>query len=174
MEIAILFVLIRLNGLFAMSEIALVTARKARPQKLVDEGNRSATAAAEHGQDRTHFLSAIQIGITSIGVRNGIVGELVPKRIGQSYRDAFARLVARPINWLAIATTLFIVLLSVFTRTLLRLLGVIPVTELKDRLTLGEVPDEGRGRYPHPRRADDAHRASSESGRFGRLGRVAL
>lgn len=176
MEIAILFALILLNGLFAMSEIALVTARKARLQKLVDEGNRSAAAAVELGQDPTRFLSTIQIGITSIGVLNGIVGEaalaaplairlaelgvpapyatygatglvvllityfsivvgeLVPKRIGQSYPETFARLVARPINWLAIATKPFVVLLSVSTRTLLRLLSVketsgSPVTE---------------------------------------------
>ena len=73
MEIAILFALILLNGLFAMSEIALVTARKARLQKLVDEGNRSAKAAVELGQDPTRFLSTIQIGITYFGVLNGIV-----------------------------------------------------------------------------------------------------
>jgi putative hemolysin len=176
MEIAILFALILLNGLFAMSEIALVTARKARLQKLVDEGNRGAAAAVELGQDPTRFLSTIQIGITSIGVLNGIVGEsalaaplavwlselgvpvryasyaatgmvvllityfsivvgeLVPKRIGQSHPETFARLAARPINWLAIATKPFVVLLSVSTRTLLRVLGVketsgSPVTE---------------------------------------------
>src|SRR5215210_9181943 len=75
MEIAILFALILLNGLFAMSEIALVTARKARLQKLIDEGDRAAAAAAKLGEDPTRFLSTIQIGITSIGVLNGIVGE---------------------------------------------------------------------------------------------------
>ena len=46
MEIAILFALILLNGVFAMSEIALVTARKARLQKLIDEGDAGAAAAA--------------------------------------------------------------------------------------------------------------------------------
>lgn len=75
MEIALLFALILLNGLFAMSEIALVTARKARLQKLIDEGDRSAAAAVKLGEDPTRFLSTIQIGITSIGVLNGIVGE---------------------------------------------------------------------------------------------------
>jgi putative hemolysin len=190
MEIALLFALILLNGLFAMSEIALVTARKARLQKLVDEGNRSAAAAVELGQDPTRFLSTIQIGITSIGVLNGIVGEaalaaplalrlsalgvpdpyasygatglvvllityfsivvgeLVPKRIGQSYPETFARLVARPINWLAIATKPFVVLLSVSTRTLLRLLGVketsgSPVTEEEIHAMLVEGTSAG-------------------------------
>lgn len=176
MEIAILFALIFLNGLFAMSEIALVTARRARLQKLVDEGDSSAAAAVKLGEDPTRFLSTIQIGITSIGVLNGIVGEaalaaplalwleslsvqqpyasytatglvvvlityfsivvgeLVPKRIGQSYPEVFARLVARPINGLASVTKPFVLLLSVSTRTLLRMMGVketsgSPVTE---------------------------------------------
>ncbi|MEZ5664383.1 MAG: hemolysin family protein [Burkholderiaceae bacterium] len=75
MEVALLFALIVLNGLFAMSEIALVTARKARLQKLIDEGDLAAAAAVKLGQDPTRFLSTIQIGITSIGVLNGIVGE---------------------------------------------------------------------------------------------------
>jgi putative hemolysin len=74
MEIPILIALILLNGVFAMSEIALVTARKARLQKLIDEGD-SAAAAAQAGEDPTRFLSTIQIGITSIGVLNGIFGE---------------------------------------------------------------------------------------------------
>ena len=176
MEIAILFALILLNGLFAMSEIALVTARKTRLQKLIDEGDSGAAAAVKLGEDPTRFLSTIQIGITSIGVLNGIVGEaalagplalwleslgvplpygnyaatglvvvlityfsivvgeLVPKRIGQSHPETFARLVARPINFLAIATKPFVLLLSTSTRTLLRLMGVketsgSPVTE---------------------------------------------
>jgi putative hemolysin len=166
MEIAILFALILLNGVFAMSEIALVTARKARLQKLVDEGNTSAIAAVKLGEDPTRFLSTIQIGITSIGVLNGIVGEaalapplaewlmtlgmqdpyasytgtglvvvlityfsivlgeLVPKRLGQANPEAVARLVAKPINWLAIATQPFVRLLSSSTKGLLRLLGV--------------------------------------------------
>lgn len=167
MEIAILFALILLNGLFAMSEIALVTARKVRLQKLVDEGDKSAAAAVKLGEDPTRFLSTIQIGITSIGVLNGIVGEaalaaplalwltslgvadpysgyaatglvvvlityfsivvgeLVPKRIGQSNPEALAPLMARPINWLAIATKPFVLFLSVSTRGLVKLIGAI-------------------------------------------------
>ena len=75
MEIAILFALILLNGVFAMSELALVSARKTRLQKLIDEGDSGAIAAAKLGEDPTRFMSTIQIGITSIGVLNGIVGE---------------------------------------------------------------------------------------------------
>ena len=75
MEIAILFALILLNGVFAMSELALVSARKTRLQKLIDEGDSGAIAAVKLGEDPTRFLSTIQIGITSIGVLNGIVGD---------------------------------------------------------------------------------------------------
>ena len=89
MEIAILFALICLNGVFAMSEIALVTARKTRMQKLVDEGDSGAAAAIKLGEDPTRFLSTIQIGITSIGVLNGIVGEsALAKPFGEWLTDA--------------------------------------------------------------------------------------
>jgi len=77
MEIPILLGLIILNGLFAMSEIALVTARKARLQKLAEDGDRSSALALQLGENPTKFLSTIQIGITSIGILNGIVGEAV-------------------------------------------------------------------------------------------------
>ena len=58
-----------------MSEIALISARKARLQKFIDDGDCKAIAAAKLGEDPTRFLSTIQISITSIGVLNGIVGE---------------------------------------------------------------------------------------------------
>ncbi len=187
MEVLILFALILLNGLFAMSEIALVTARKARLQKLIDEGDSSAAAAVALGENPTRFLSTIQIGITSIGVLNGIVGEatlaqpisawlsglglqapyagygatalvvilityfsivvgeLVPKRLGQTHPEMLARLVARPIDWLATGTKPFVYLLSASTQALLRLLGV---KEGAQRVTEEEIHallDEGRG-----------------------------
>lgn len=75
MEIPILLGLVLINGLFAMSEIALVTARTTRMQKFLEEGDKGAIAAVELGQDPTRFLSTIQIGLTSIGILNGIVGE---------------------------------------------------------------------------------------------------
>jgi putative hemolysin len=75
MDIAILFGLILLNGFFAMSEMALVASRKARLQNLAQQGDKAAATALRLGEDPTYFMSAVQIGITSIGVLNGIVGE---------------------------------------------------------------------------------------------------
>jgi putative hemolysin len=77
MEILILITLILLNGLFAMSEIALVTARRARLARLAEDGDGAAAVAIELHDEPTRFLSTIQIGITSIGILNGIVGEAV-------------------------------------------------------------------------------------------------
>ncbi len=75
MDIAILIVLILLNGVFAMSEIALVTARKSRLQRLAEDGDAAAAMAMRLGEEPTQFLSTVQIGITAIGILNGIVGE---------------------------------------------------------------------------------------------------
>ncbi|NML60215.1 HlyC/CorC family transporter [Massilia sp. RP-1-19] len=75
MEITLLFGLIILNGMFAMSEIALVTARKGRLVRLANAGDGAAQVAIELGEEPTKFLSTVQIGITSIGVLNGMVGE---------------------------------------------------------------------------------------------------
>jgi putative hemolysin len=167
MDVTLLALLILLNGLFAMSEMALTAARKARLQVMVESGEPGAQAAMDLHDNPTKFLSTVQIGITSIGVLNGIVGEaafaeplarwldaaldveaqtariaatglvvviitvltiifgeLVPKRLGQMYPETVARLVARPMNWLSTATRPLVVLLSVCTNAVLRLLGI--------------------------------------------------
>ena len=192
MEILFLFLLILLNGIFAMSEIALVTARKARLQRYIDEGDRGAIAAANVGQEPTQLLSTIQIGITSISILNGIVGEavlaepfalwlqarfaqldptmarylatglvlvgityfsivlgeLVPKRLGQINPEAVARTVARPMQWLATATKPFVKLLAGSTNLVLRLFGAHEstapaVTEEEIHAMLVEGADQG-------------------------------
>lgn len=165
MEILLLSALIILNGVFAMSEIALVTARRTRLALLADDGDRAAAVAIKLHDDPTRFLSTIQIGITSISILNGIVGqavlaaplsrwmqsvgvdaetsgiaatalvvivityfsivigELVPKRIGQFNPEDIARRVARPMNLLAILARPFVRLLSVSTNGILHLMG---------------------------------------------------
>ncbi len=190
MEIAILLGLILLNGVFAMSEIALVTARRVRLQRLADAGDASAQAAIELGDDPNRFLSTVQIGITSIGILNGIVGEatlaypfsiwlrhmgvedrvseylatvlvvvsityfsivlgeLVPKRIGQISPEPIARIVARPMLLLAAMTKPFVRLLSGSTQIVLRSFGVTErvepsVTQEEINLMLAEGSSAG-------------------------------
>jgi putative hemolysin len=75
MEILILLFLIMLNGVFAMSEMAVVSSRKARLQQLADEGRRGATAAIGLANEPSNFLSTIQVGITLIGITSGAFGE---------------------------------------------------------------------------------------------------
>ncbi len=75
MDLALLVFLILLNGAFAMSEMALTAARKARLQVMVESGESGAATAMALHDNPTKFLSVVQIGITSIGVLNGIVGE---------------------------------------------------------------------------------------------------
>ena len=68
--------LIVVNGVFAMSEIALVSSRRARLGKLAAAGDAGAVRALELAADPTRFLSTVQVGITSIGILSGAVGEL--------------------------------------------------------------------------------------------------
>jgi len=75
MDLTLLVLLILLNGLFAMSEMALTASRKARLQVMVESREPGAQAAMDLHENPTKFLSTVQIGITSIGVLNGIVGE---------------------------------------------------------------------------------------------------
>ncbi|HET9821103.1 MAG TPA: hemolysin family protein [Burkholderiaceae bacterium] len=75
MDVALLVFLILLNGVFAMSEMALTASRKARLQVMVEAGEPGAQTAIELHEKPTKFLSTVQIGITSIGILNGIVGE---------------------------------------------------------------------------------------------------
>src|SRR5690606_28790946 len=74
-DLAFVVALILLNGLFAMSEIALVTARRTRLEKLAEDGDRAARVALGLADEPTRFLSTVQIGITAIGILNGILGE---------------------------------------------------------------------------------------------------
>lgn len=75
METALLVFLILLNGAFAMAEMGLTAARRARLQVMAETGDRGATAAMALHEDPTRWLSTVQIGITSIGLLNGIVGQ---------------------------------------------------------------------------------------------------
>jgi len=73
-EIAIIFFLILANGVFAMSEIAIVAARKTRLRALKGEGQRGAAVALELSESPERLLSTIQIGITMVGLLAGAFG----------------------------------------------------------------------------------------------------
>jgi Mg2+/Co2+ transporter CorB len=164
MEMLIVACLILLNGAFAMSEVALLTARRSRLTTLARRGDALAAAAVKLSSEPTRFLSTIQIGITSIGLLTGIVseavlaaplavwlqgfgidlkvsnilataivvvsvtyvsivvGELVPKRLGQHNAEDIARRVAWPMRALAALSAPFVHLLAVSTDALLNAL----------------------------------------------------
>lgn len=73
-EVAIIFVLLLINGVFAMSELAVVAARKVRLEHRAEEGDAGAKAALELAAHPTTFLSTVQVGITLVGVLAGAFG----------------------------------------------------------------------------------------------------
>jgi putative hemolysin len=75
MEFLLIVFLTLLNGVFAMSELALAASRKARLTAMAEAGDHGASAALTLLANPNQFLSTVQVGITSIGVLNGIVGE---------------------------------------------------------------------------------------------------
>lgn len=75
MEFLILLVLILINGLFAMSEIAIVSSRKARLQQRAEAGSSGARMALKLADDPGKMLSTVQVGITTIGILSGAFGE---------------------------------------------------------------------------------------------------
>ena len=190
MDFLLIAFLTLLNGVFAMSELALAASRKARLAVMEEAGDKGAAAALLLLDKPTQFLSTVQVGITSIGVLNGIVGEaafssgvahwlqswgmtasgagiaatalvvtaitfttiifgeLVPKRIGQLHPEATARLVARPMTWLAKVARPFVGLLSFTTQSVLKLMridttGNRAVTEEEITASLEEGVDAG-------------------------------
>lgn len=113
MEIALLAFLILLNGLFAMSEMALTAARKVRLQVMVESQEAGAQAAMDLHENPTKFLSTVQIGITSIGILNGIVGEAAfSQPLAQWLVESFE--VASKLASIA-ATGLVVVIITILT-----------------------------------------------------------
>lgn len=73
-EICVILGLILVNGIFAMSEIAVVTAKKARLKKWAEEGSGSAQTALDMARNPNRFLSTVQVGITLVGIIAGAYG----------------------------------------------------------------------------------------------------
>ncbi|APW41971.1 hemolysin family protein [Rhodoferax saidenbachensis] len=191
MDFLLIIVLTLLNGAFAMSELALTASRKVRLHTMADAGDKGAKAALTLMDNPTQFLSSVQVGITSIGMLNGIVGEaafsddvarwlgatlpishraaeisatalvvtiitfitilfgeLVPKRIGQLYPETVARIMSRPMTWVATGAKPFVRLLSMCTHGMLKLLRIDTtdtraVTEAEISASLEEGVDAG-------------------------------
>ena len=165
--IVVVLLLVVLNGLFSMTELAVVSSRKSRLQSRAERGDRGARAALRLAEEPTHFLSAVQVGITLIGILAGaygqaaiggelnriletavpavapwseivstavvvvfityvsvIVGELVPKRLALIFPEAIASKMAAPISTVAIVLKPFVVLLTVSTSAILKVMGV--------------------------------------------------
>lgn len=72
---AVVLLLVVLNGLFAMSEMAVVSSRRPKLQARADKGDRGAMAALKLSENPTRFLSAVQVGITLIGILAGAYGQ---------------------------------------------------------------------------------------------------
>ena len=166
MDFILIAILTLINGAFAMSELALTASRKARLMAMAENGDAGASAALKLNENPSQMLSTVQVGITSIGMLNGIVGEaafsegvkiflqnmgvastiaapaattfvvviitfitlifgeLVPKRIGLLYPEAVARVMARPMAWLAKVANPFVKLLMLCTQGVLNVLRI--------------------------------------------------
>ena len=75
MDVVLLVLLILVNGVLAMSEIAVVSSRKSRLQKLADDESPGAQSALELHNEPSAFLSTVQVGITTVGILSGAIGE---------------------------------------------------------------------------------------------------
>jgi len=114
LEIIIVLALIALNGFFALSEMSLMTSRKPRLRQLA-QTSRSSAKALDLAENPEHFLSTVQIGITSIGILTGLFGgEAIGTAIGLWLQDAIPLLApwsARIGQTLAVVAITFVTLI---------------------------------------------------------------
>ncbi|HEY0293581.1 MAG TPA: hemolysin family protein [Hansschlegelia sp.] len=99
LDIAVLLGLVLLNGFFALSELAIVSARRPRLKMMADNGDVGAERAMRLADDPSSFLSSVQIGITLIAILTGVVGEAA---LAEPVADVLAHLTplddyARPV-----------------------------------------------------------------------------
>lgn len=112
LEIAIVLVLIALNGIFSMSEFALVSAKKTRLKQREKEGDKRAAVALKLANEPTPFLSTIQIGITLVGIFAGALGGATISKEFAVYLGKFS--VLSPYSN-AISITLVVLLITYLT-----------------------------------------------------------
>ena len=111
-EILTILVLIFANGVFSMSEMAVVSARKVRLQQLANQGDINARAALKLAESPNHFLSIVQVGITLINILNGVFGgATIAKRL-----EEYVKLVPVLANYSnAIAFGVVVLLITYFS-----------------------------------------------------------
>lgn len=111
-EIIIILILILLNGVLSMSEIAIISSRRTYLQKESDKGNKKAKTALKLFDEPDKFLSTVQIGITAIGILTGIFS-------GATLAEEFAYILSRtgiPLNYTQpIAKALIVIIVTYFT-----------------------------------------------------------
>lgn len=115
-ELLIFVILLVLSGVFVMSEMAVVSSRKARLQQLANEGNRGAQTALKLAQNPTAFLSTAQIGITLVSILLGAVG-------GPAFSTPLAGLFKRVPVMIEFADSLALIIVVVIITTLSMILG---------------------------------------------------
>lgn len=190
MELLVILILVLLNGIFAMSELSIVSSRKFKLENALKKGKNSAKTAIELADNPTRFLSTVQIGITLIGILLGVYsgenltnnvvaffsqfnlapklihqistgvvvifitfisilfGELFPKRIGMTFPEPIALIVAKPMKWLSKITMPFVWLLTSTNDLLLKIFGIKKsadsiVTEEEIKSIIAESTDGG-------------------------------
>lgn len=179
-DVAIILVLVTINGLLSMSELAIVSSRRPRLEAMVRRGRSGAQSALDLGAEPGRFLSSVQIGITLVGIVAGaysgaslggpvaailnsgftlqpataetlafvlvisvttylslIIGELVPKQFALRSPERIAVLVARPMQWIAMATAPLIWLLDGTSALIFAALGL--NRESEDKVTAEEL-----------------------------------
>nr|MBA3923052.1 HlyC/CorC family transporter [Nostocaceae cyanobacterium] len=104
LEILIVLVLVFANGLFTMSEMAIISARKVRLQQLANQGSVNARVALQLAESPNHFLSSVQIGITLLAILSGAFAEsTIARRLAPilslipgilAYKEAIASVLA--------------------------------------------------------------------------------
>ena len=186
MDVVLLLFLIFLNSLFAMSEMALTASRKARLQVMVESGDSGASHAMALHDNPTKWLSVVQIGITSISILNGIVGDAAfSAPFGRwlhetfSMRDRVAEVAATA---MVVVTITFLSIVFgelvpkrlglMYPETIARLVGAADGVAVADRaavrasaVLVHRGDPEAAGRARRPRRAASPRRRSPPASR---------
>jgi len=137
MEILVLTILILLNGFFALSEIALVSCKRTRLEKRKNEGSKGAKVALKLLDKSENFLSAIQVGITFIGIITGVYGGI---NIADDVAPFFHKINILQSYANQIALTLTVVVITYFSIVIGELVPKIIALNNPDKIAIRVAP----------------------------------